>query len=196
MIHVLPVPEPKDFDEKARVPGRKWLENNPEAKRPKDHWTAFKWVLAQGFQNRCAYCAMLDLVGTVDHFVSWHEDRSQAYAWENYRYCSQWINASKGKTPADKLLDPYQVQDGWFEILLPSLQLRVSDKVPYDLRERAEYVLEHLHLCDDERVLRQRREWYRMYQDGDLSLGGLRKMAPLIAAAITKAETTERLQYG
>ena len=71
---------------------------------------------------------------------------------------SQWINASKGKTPADKLLDPYQVQDGWFEILLPSLQLRVSNKVPYDLRERAEYVLEHLHLCDDERVLRQRRE--------------------------------------
>lgn len=33
-------------------------------------------------------------------------------------------------------------------------------------------------------------------QDRDLSLGGLRKMAPLIAAAIMKAETTEHLQHG
>ena len=48
----------------------------------------------------------------------------------------------------------------------------------------------------DERVLRQRREWYCMYQDGDLSLDGLRKMAPLIAAAITKTGTTEHLQHG
>ena len=49
MIHVPPVPEPKDFDEKARVPGLEWLETHPEVKRPKDYWTPFKWPLAQGF---------------------------------------------------------------------------------------------------------------------------------------------------
>jgi hypothetical protein len=52
---------------------------------------------------------------------------------------------------------------------------------------RAESVLERLHLRDDERVLRQRREWYRMYQEGELTLEGLEKKAPLIAEAIAKA---------
>ena len=35
-------------------------------------------------------------VGTVDHFMSCHEDRSKAYEWRNYRYCAAWINSSKG----------------------------------------------------------------------------------------------------
>ncbi|MXW39872.1 MAG: hypothetical protein F4Z75_01700 [Synechococcus sp. SB0668_bin_15] len=184
---VQPVPEPHDFEEKVRAPGRQWLATHPSAARPKDYWTLFKGTLAQGFENRCAYCAMYEPVGTVDHFASWHEDRSQAYSWENYRYCAQWINASKGKTPADKLLDPYTIKDGWFEIHLPSLHLQVSNRVPDALRERAAYVLERLHLRKDERVLRQRREWYRMFQDKEVSLKGLRKKAPLIAMAVTRA---------
>ena len=35
--------------------------------------------------------------------------------------------------------------------------------------------------------MRQRREWYRMYQDNELSLAGLTGKAPLIAAAINRA---------
>ena len=187
MIPVPPVPEPPSFNEKARVPGNRWLAKHPDEKRPRDYWSEFKPQLADGFGDLCAYCAMYEPVGTVDHFVSWHEDRSQAYSWENYRYCAQWINASKGKTPADKLLDPCTIKDGWFEIHLPSLHLQVSNRVPDVLRERAVYVLERLHLYDDERVLRQRREWYRMFQDGEISLKGLRNKAPLIAAAVTRA---------
>lgn len=34
--------------------------------------------------------------------------------------------------------------------------------------------------------MRQRREWYRMYQAGELTLEGLAKKAPLIARAIEK----------
>ena len=91
---------------------------------------------------------------------------------------------SKGNMPVAELLDPFEIEDGWFEILLPSLQLRVSDSVPDELRGRAEHMLNRLHLGDDERVVRQRREWYRMYQSGELSLNGLEKKALLIAAAI------------
>jgi hypothetical protein len=53
-------------------------------------------------------------------------------------------------------------------------------------RERAKFVLDRLHLGHDERVLRQRREWYRMYQEGKLTLTGLDEMAPLIAVAVKK----------
>ena len=79
-----------------------------------------------------------------------------------------------------------EVENGWFELHLPSLQLRVADTIPDEFRERAEYVLSRLHLRDDERVIRQRSEWYRMYRSGELSPDGLDKKAPLIAAAIAK----------
>ena len=186
MIRFEPVSEPPVFHERVRVPGIAWLAAHPDANRPKDYWTPFKGELARGFGDLCAYSVVFEPVGTVDHFTSWHEDRSKAYEWDNYRYCAGWVNASKGKTPAARLLDPFEVEDGWFEILLPSLQLRVSDAVPDAFRDRAEYVLNRLHLRDDERILRQRREWYRMYQSGELSLYGLRKKAPLVAAAIAR----------
>ncbi|HEX3482356.1 MAG TPA: hypothetical protein VHT91_45380 [Kofleriaceae bacterium] len=47
-------------------------------------------------------------------------------------------------------------------------------------------MLVRLHLGHDERVVRQRREWYRMYQVGELTLDGLAGKAPLIAAAVRK----------
>ena len=187
MIRFDPVAEPLDFQEKAKAPGAAWLAVHPDADRPKDYWTPFKGALARGFRDLCAYSAMYEPVGTVGHFISCHEDRSKAYEWENYRYCAAWINSSKGNTPAADLLDPFEIEDGWFELHLPSLQLRVSDTIPDEFRERAEYVLNRLHLRDDERVMRQRSAWYSLYQRGLLTRDGLKKMAPLIAAAIAKA---------
>ena len=186
MIRFEPVTEPAEFQEQARAPGTAWLAAHPDAERPRDYWTPFKKSLAQGFRDLCAYSAMYEPVGTVDHYISWNEDKSRAYEWENYRYCAAWINSSKANTPAACLLDPFEVEDGWFELHLPSLQLRVSDTVPDQFRERAEYVLNRLHLSDDERVMRQRSEWFRMYQSGELTLDGLGRKAPLIAAAIAR----------
>ncbi len=190
MIHFERIDEPPDFDAKARQPGRHWLEQHPNAKRPRDYWSAFKGPLAVGFSHLCAYSAMFEPVGTVDHFVSCDEDRSMAYEWSNYRYASGWINSSKQNAKADQILDPFEVEDGWFRILLPSLQLVVDEEsIPPELVDRAKFVLKRLHLRDDERVLRQRREWYRMYRDGELTLEGLRKKAPLIARAIGQQES-------
>jgi len=129
---------------------------------------------------------MYEPVGTVDHFVSCDEDRSKAYDWSNFRFASGWINSSKNSLSSNEIFDPFQVVNGWFEILLPSLQLVATDAVPEVLRDRANFVLKRLHLRDDERVIRQRREWYRMYQEGELTLDGLSKKAPLIAAAVVK----------
>ena len=112
MIRFEPVDEPADFQEKARAPGTAWLVANPDAKRPKDYWTPFKGTLARGFRDLCAYSAMWVSDGTVDHFISCHEDRSKAYEWQNYRYCAGWINSSKGNTPAARLLDPFEIEDG------------------------------------------------------------------------------------
>lgn len=185
MIRFQPREKPAEFLERVERPGANWLAEHPSG-RPKDLWSPFKPALADAFGSLCAYSVMYEPVGTVDHFVSCDEDRSKAYDWSNFRFASGWINSSKNSLSSSEIFDPFQVVDGWFEVLLPSLQLVATDAVPEVLRDRANFVLKRLHLRDDERVVRQRREWYRMYQEGELTLDGLRKKAPLIAAAVAK----------
>lgn len=182
--------EPAEFDVKCRQKGTQWIGDHPKAnrkgnKRPRDYWSPFRSQLADAFRNLCAYGAMYEPVGTVDHFLPVDADETQAYEWANYRFASGWINSSKKKST--EILDPLLVRDGWFEILLPSLQLVVVPaNVPTNLRDQAEDTLRRLHLRDDERVIRQRRAWYEKYQDGKLTLEGLRDFAPLVAAAVEK----------
>jgi len=195
MIHFDPVAEPPTFREQARKPGLKWLRSNPDAKRPKDLWSSFKPALADGFRQLCAYSAMYEPVGTVDHYLSWNNCRDAkanlAYQWSNYRFASQWINSSK-QTADACVLDPFKVQNGWFEIILPSLQLVLSHSIPIRYKAKAEYTLKRLHLVDDERVIRQRCEWYQMLKNKEINLIGLRKKAPLIADAVEKWQATGR----
>lgn len=195
MIHFDLSPEPAHFDEMVRQPGLQWLEAHPGSERPKPYWNVVKPGLADAFGQLCGYSAMFEPVGTVDHYLSIKNHRTQAYEWGNYRFSSGWINSSK-QNADQTVLDPFEVEDGWFEILLPSLQLKLSDTIPEAHRAKAEYTLHRLHLRDDERVIRQRREWYRMYQDGELNIEGLRKKAPLIARAIERKQAENQIVEG
>jgi hypothetical protein len=185
MKRFLRSPEPAEFDAQCRQPGLAWLARNPPPKRPRDFWSPFKTPLAEASDWLCNYSCVFEPVGTVDHYLSCKEHRERAYDWSNYRFASQWINCCKG-TADDALLDPFEVGDDWFEILLPSLQMVLTDRVPPEQRQRSAFTLLRLRLRDDERIIRLRREWYRMYQDGELNLDGLRKKAPLLARAVEK----------
>ena len=187
MIPVTPPPEPASFDRRCRRPGADWLAANPNARRPKDFWTPFKEDLAAGSGHLCVYAAMHDPIGTVDHFLSWNRHPALTYQWTNYRFASELINKVKA-TADDTVLDPYHVRSGWFEIILPSLQMRVTSAVPVSLRAKAEFTLQRLRLRDDERVIRWRRAWFELYECGQLTLDGLRARAPLIAAAVEQQQ--------
>lgn len=190
MIPVARVREPKDFDARVRQPGNKWLQANSKARRPKDRWSPYLSRLARGFGDRCGYAAMLDPTGgTVDHYLSFKNHPHLAYEWTNYRFVSHTLNASK-RTADDTVLDPYLVRAGWFEILLPSLQMRATDRIPQRLRAKAEYTLKRLKLRDGEKIVRWRQHWYERYQSGLLSLDGLRDVAPLIADAVERQAQT------
>lgn len=186
MIRFSPPPEPPEFNEKTRKRGNIWLAKNPD-KRPKDYWTPFKNNLADGFGNLCGYSVMYEPVGTVDHYLSCDNYRNLAYEWSNYRFASGWINSSKQNVD-NQVLDPFEIGDDWFEIILPSLQLILTAKVPPEEYQRAEFTLKRLNLRDDERVIRQRREWYRSYVEGEITLDYLEKKAPLIARAVRKQQ--------
>lgn len=130
--------------------------------------------------------------GSVDHFLSVKARPDLAYEWANYRFATQSMNACK-KTADSAILDPYEVGNGWFEVILPSMQLKLTDLVPPKLRSKAEFTIERLGLRDGERVVRARRAWYAAYVEGCLTLDGLRQFAPLVADAAARADS-ERLK--
>ena len=183
MVPVKPVPEPPLFDQQARQPGLVWLAKNPDRARPHDYWTPFREDLRAGFNALCGYLAMFTSIGTIDHFRSWKTAPALAYEWSNYRFACSWINSVK---QIDDVLDPYDVRPGWFEVILPSMQLIVTEEVPRKYHEKAQRTLSRLKLQDGEVALRLRREWYEAYLDGQITLSGLRKKAPLVAQAVEK----------
>ena len=144
----------------------------------------FRNDLCDGFQSLCGYAAMFDPTGgTVDHYLSYRNHPELAYEWSNYRFASSTMNAIK-RDADEAVLDPHEIGVGWFEIILPSLQMRVTARVPPESRERAEATLSRLKLQDDERIIRWRQSWYDMYRAGELTLEGLERVAPLIADAV------------
>lgn len=189
MIPVIPPPEPAEFDERCRKRGNGWLARNVDAHPHQQAlWRAFLPELREGFGGRCGFSAMFVPRGTVDHWISVDSDRSLAYEWSNYRFVDGAVNSAKKPSWEGKLLDPFEVQDDWFEILLPSLQLVICADLDPATRERAEFTLEKLHLRDGEDVIRQRREWLHMYELGELKLPGLFKVAPLVARAVARRD--------
>ena len=124
--------------------------------------------------------------------MSWRSDPSLTYEWSNYRFASAWLNSTKQNADAE-VLDPFEVEDGWFELHLPSLGLLVAPRIPDEVRKKAEFTLQRLRLRDDERVVRQRRAWYQEYQAGNLPLVLLAKLAPLVARAVAKQEARPEL---
>lgn len=184
MIPVAKVPKPRGFDAKVKGPGDAWLARQLTAQRPPALWAPYTPALSEGFADLCGYAAMHDPTGgTVDHFLSFKHHPHLAYEWSNYRFASAPLNSSKRDADA-AVLDPFDIGAGWFEIILPSLQLRLTDAVPPALRAKAEFTLKRLKLRDGERIIRWRRSWYRLYTDGELTLDGLRTVAPLLAAAV------------
>jgi hypothetical protein len=182
VIRVARSKEPKSFA-RIRQRGSGWLSRNPTGDPP-SYWREALADLQKAFAGRCGYSAMFEPSGTVDHFVSRARDRSLAYEWTNLRYAAHWLNASKGDR--DGIIDPFEIEDGWFELILPSLQLVISDAAPARVRRLLETTLARLPIGHDERIIRQRRAWLEAYEGGLVTLDGLRTFAPLLAAAVER----------
>ena len=180
--------EPQKWDARCRIPGRRWLTNHPGYERPRDYWSAFEPQLRDAFGGLCAYCVMAVMKADMDHFipVALLKRRKRdhlAYEWSNFRHIEGVLNQRKHD---HRLLDPFEVRDSWFTILLPSLQLVLTDRVPKRAQKKAQFTIERLGLRDDEVVIRYRRQWFEMYQERKITLDALERFAPLIAAAVAR----------
>jgi hypothetical protein len=134
MIPVSKIRKPRGFKVDVETKGESWLAAHPAAGSDEypDYWRTAgnrKYVraLREAFHERCGYTTHLIDHGTVDHFYSKENYRSRTYKWSNYRYAASWMNSAKKPQHDGKLLDPYEVGAGWFEIDLPIMELVLNE---------------------------------------------------------------------
>lgn len=196
MIRVERTEAPPEFEVRCRKAGADWLSTHPRPAgvkdwRPYNYWRHFLPQLRAAFHQRCGYLGMWISSGTVDHFESWAGagGAARAYDWDNYRYADLTLNSAKKPSWDGSLLDPFEVDDDWFEVVLPSCLLRVVEaRVPAAVLPRVRFTVEKFGLDRGEDVVSLRREWLRMHESGELNLDGLRRMAPLVARAVERRD--------
>ena len=187
-----PIRKPRSFTRDCETPGKAWERANPASNKFPAHWRKYQPQLAAGFQDRCGWWAMRIADGAVDHYLSKKFHRNRAYDWNNYRYISTSVNSSKQNHDAD-VLDPFDVQPGWFEVQLPSMLLRRTSLVPPAFQAKADFTIKKLRLVSGRKVRRIRRAWYEDYKKGLITDAGLAAYAPLVAEAVTKWKLTKGL---
>lgn len=200
---MIPVPplteknEPECFEKNCRACGKAWLAAHP-SKDPHEQskwWSPYQPALAKHFKHRCGWLGTsIQLDGVVEHFLSCglrqgksSPHRKLAFEWKNYRYASQAINSRKGIYD-DLILDPCEVKDGWFEVLLDGFIMRQTNAIPANLRAKAEFTLDKLDLIRGYNSRWTRWHWYKKYYNNGAPLVDLlREDAPLVASAVEKA---------
>jgi hypothetical protein len=183
--------EPEYFDEDVRQPGLEWLEEHPDHEgRPRPFWTEKRECrqdLRRAFNSLCGFTLMHEMRGTVDHFISWKNDNTQAYEWDNYRFANGVVNSSK-QNADDEVWDPFQIEFEWLEIHLPSMIMRVRDDAPADQRPILQDTLDRLPITDEDEVIECRAAYYEGYKEGLMEIEWLDRMIPVLATSIRRYE--------
>ncbi|MCA9684756.1 MAG: hypothetical protein KC457_21405, partial [Myxococcales bacterium] len=121
-------PEPPDFDAKVRKLGAKALAKleRAEINEPPPLWRPFIPALRRAYADICAYtCVRIPLVvgsAGVDHLLPKSRRPELAYEWSNYRLACGKMNARKNDL--ESVLDPFEIEDGWFALEFFGHQVR------------------------------------------------------------------------
>ncbi len=185
MIHVEPQPEPPDFDACVRQRGLEDLASPEGELRP--HWRHCAGQLWKAYRGICAYSCLHIPRGTggisVDHMLPKSKRRALAYEWSNYRLACTRMNARKNDL--EDVLDPFEVQDGWFALDLSTLQVVPGEGLPEQVRLRVEETIDRLDLNSDEFTL-QRGAYFDDFRAGNTNLFFLKKYFPFLANELVR----------
>jgi hypothetical protein len=213
VIPVVPAHEPKSFDthvrrrgalavqrllgKKVKAAGRK---PKTTYARPDDipadsfpaYWTEVRKAdgkstlddLMGAYGQRCAYLGMhLERATgspTVDHYRPKQPHWRLVYEWSNYRLAASCVNGKKG---TKAVIDPFQVQPGWFELDLDTFLVRRGDRAPSAEHARIDATLSILNL---RQCVAQRGEYITRYRAGEDDLRNLQRYAPFIASELRR----------
>lgn len=166
MIPVQLQPEPSDFDQKVRQPGRAWLVKNQinlnqppsDASKLPPFWQKMTEQLWESYSGVCAYLAIYFEFATgaasTDHFIAKSSLAGQAYEWANYRLSCLGPNRNKNKF--DDVLDPFEINEQTFELNLVNGEIKPSQTLSADMQFAAQKTIDRLKLDNDQcRRMRQ-----------------------------------------
>ncbi len=199
MIRVAPQPEPEDFEDRVRAPGKQYLQSmnvvTPASIRTRPYWQRALPELHSRYNGVCAYsCHWIPFdtgAKSVEHFVPIASDAQLAYEWENYRLVCATLNSRKG---IRKILDPFEISEEWFQIEFPSLLVSPSANLaPIDLSSVVN-TIDILKLNDEGTCLKARFDWVQNFCLQHISFEFLRRRAPFLAKEIARLGLEDTLE--
>lgn len=210
MIRVELADEPESFDKLVRQPGlsalaemvgepplikrpgkrRKKVANQREeipTKESPDFWTKAIPDLWEAYGGVCAYVSIYieKVTGSpsVDHMIPKSTSWENAYEWSNYRLACSLMNSRKSNVPY--VLDPFEIEDDWFDMELVGFQLRPSNAAEDDIKARVRATIEQLDLNDRE-CCEIRGEYAEDYWNREITWKRLQRRAPFVARQLKK----------
>ncbi|HEV7509363.1 MAG TPA: hypothetical protein VGS07_31090 [Thermoanaerobaculia bacterium] len=185
MIRIVPQLEPPDFDKRVRQPGLRALAKNPVDFSP--FWRHCVVQLWDAYQGICAYLCIYIPRGTgarsVDHLAPKSGHPSSAYEWSNYRLVCSLMNSRKREF--EDVLDPFEIENGWFILDPTFLQVLPSPSLDATTRGQVQATINRLKLNDEE-CLEARWGFYREYIDGHMTFALFAKWSPFVAAELKR----------
>ncbi|MBI2255330.1 MAG: hypothetical protein HYU58_11970 [Proteobacteria bacterium] len=189
MIQVTPQPEYATFNSDVRIPGANFLAGCPKPTskqfKTKNYWARAANELHSAYAGICAYTAMyLIAQGSVDHFLPKSLHPHLAYEWSNFRLASAKVNSSKADLT--DIVDPFQVQNNWFFMDIPTCLLRPNPALIRDLRKKINNTINALRLNQDDNYVQERCNILMDYSRGDVSMGFLQRRYPFLAKEVNR----------
>ena len=188
MIPVQKYKKPEGF-EKIEKKGSKFLQKTPQPTQGQwkshNYWTHVLNDLGDLYDGVCAYSAvwLSESARTVDHFIAKTKDPKLAYTWSNYRLASNLVNGFKGK---QKVIDPFKVQMGMFELHFPSLQVKPGEAWREVDKPTIQKTIDNLKL-NNRKLVRERKNWIKeMCNYPELDMSFLKRKAPFIGNELVR----------
>ncbi len=191
MIPVQQQPEPFDFSERVRNPGRKFLAktSNPNAQqwRNREYWQRVLPGMRTAYQGICAYSASWIPHSTgnhsIDHFTPKSERPDLAYEWDNYRYASARFNSRKG---THSIVDPFTLAPKSFVLDFSSFFIKPNPRLTTENQQSLQNTIDRLKLNADEELVIERQTCSLDYLNNEISLAHLQKRYPFIASELER----------
>ncbi len=210
MIRVALAPEPANFDADVRRPGldairelvgeapletrrgpkRKRIAESREAisaERYPPLWRDTLDDMLVAYKRMCAYtCLYIEHVtggASVDHVLPKSTRWDRVYEWTNYRLACSLMNSRKGALTL--VLDPCEIDDGWFCLELDAYQVIPNPELSGGLAQKIADTIDLLELNDNE-CLKARGEYVRGYLDGEIGFSYLERRAAFIARELRR----------
>lgn len=207
MIPVSPACEPAMFDAAVRQPGLRAIAELVGEQPPRDTGRRFRQVansreaipadrfptygryalddLLEKYHRICAYLCIYIPKGvgapSVDHMVPKSMRWDQVYEWTNYRLACALMNTRKNDVA--QVLDPFDVQDGWFALELYEFQVVPGGDLPRSVEAEVTDTIERLRL-NDSLCREARREFAEDYWCKQIAWSYLERHAPFVASEI------------